>query len=58
MRIPFTISAIASAVILVGCGGGGATSSAIVRSSVSYQTPSSVNHFVPLGGQWNKFYYC
>lgn len=53
MRIPFQYSVFASAVILVGCGGGGgssATSSAIVRSSVSYYTPSSVGHFIPMTG--------
>jgi hypothetical protein len=53
MRIPFQYSVLATAAVLVGCGGGsgsGATSSAIVRSSVSYYTPSSVNHFVPMTG--------
>jgi hypothetical protein len=55
MRIPFQYSVLATAVVLVGCGGGGGgganlstTSNTIVRSSVSYHTPSSVNHFVPL----------
>ena len=53
LQLPFQYSVFASAVILVGCGSGGgssATSSAMVRSSVSYYTPSSVGHFIPMTG--------
>ena len=56
MRIPFQLSIIASAVVLAGCGGGGPGGSNVnsgtgyIRSSVSYATPSKINHFSPLTG--------
>ena len=56
MRIPFQFSVLASAVVLAGCGGGGPsgsnanTGSGYLRSSVSYATPTQVNHFTPLTG--------
>ena len=57
MRIPFQLSILSTAVILAGCGGGGPgspgntnTGTGYLRSSVSYATPSQVNHFTPLTG--------
>jgi hypothetical protein len=55
MQIPFKLSLLASAVVLAGCGGGGPGGSNLntgnVRTSVSYETPTQINHFVPLTGQ-------
>jgi hypothetical protein len=53
MRYPFQLSLIATAVMLSGCGGGGSgggNTNTAVRSSVSYATPSNINHFIPLTG--------
>jgi hypothetical protein len=58
MRIPFQLSILASAVVLAGCGGGGGgpggsnvnTGTSYLRSSVSYATPTAVNHFTPMTG--------
>jgi hypothetical protein len=58
MRIPFQLSILASSVILAGCGGGGGgpggsnvdSGAGFIRSSVSYATPSRINHYTPLSG--------
>ena len=58
MRNPFQLSILASAVVLAGCGGGGGgpggsnvnTGTSYLRSSVSYATPTQVNHYTPLTG--------
>ena len=56
MQIPFKLSLIATAVVLAGCGGGaggGNTNTGVsnyTRSSVSYATPSAINHFTPTVG--------
>lgn len=53
MQIPFKLSLLATAVVLAGCGGGGpggSNTNTTVRSSVSYATPTNINHYDPVVG--------